>query len=218
MTQKRLFIILAILCFVTFIGIGGLYYFGDMMLRKQTKTLLDKKIDIAALEEEEKSLAQAKKDIEKYKNINEISKAIVPQDKDQAKTVRDILSNAAKSQTPVQSIVFNASTLGQKTPTTTGQNGTSGTATTTPTKTPPPITQVKPVDGIPGVYSMEITLSNTKETATNYASIINFLRNLENSRRTAHIANITLTPDKQNPNIITYAITLKVYIKPETKK
>jgi hypothetical protein len=212
---KQLYFVLLAGCVIALASISGVFYLGNTLLTTQSKKLLDKKIELAAQEEEEKNISQAKKDIEKYKDINEIAKSIVPQDKDQAKTVREITNLAAKSGTPVQNISFASSSLGQKAtpaPATTGSDGQAKAAQQ------PPVTQVKAVDGINGVYAMQIDIANNSQNPTSYQSVIKFLQNLENNRRTAHITNITITPDSKNTSSITYTISMQVYIKPEVKK
>ncbi len=54
---------------------------GDSILRKQSEKLLSLKLDNQVIETQQASLTQAKKDIEKYDELEKISKQIVPQDK-----------------------------------------------------------------------------------------------------------------------------------------
>jgi len=145
-----------------------------------------------------------------------MTKSIVPQDKDQAKTLREIYKIAENNGVPVKTITFSTSTLGQKAvpvPKTEDKS-----ATTAPKQTTPPITQVKPVDGISGVYTMEIVLANDSNSLVSFDNITKFMNGLESNRRTAHITNISLTPDRKRGDKLTYNITLRVYVKPEAKK
>lgn len=216
MNSKRFYLALIALIASTLLAIVGMAVLGNIVLKKQSTKLIEEKTEYASLEAQEISLNQAKKDIIKYAELNKLTKSIVPQDKDQAKTLREIYKIAADNGVPVKSIVFNNSTLGQKTVAPSASSG-SGT-TPTQQQTAPPITQAKPVEGITGVYTMEIILSNDSENLVSYNNIIRFLAALESNRRTAHISNIILTPDRKRNNELTYNITLKVYIKPEAKK
>lgn len=213
MNSKRFFYALIALVTLTLMAIIGMAVLGNIVLKKQSVKLIEAKTEYASLEAQEISLNQAKKDVIKYSELNKLTKSIVPQDKDQAKTVREIYKIAANNGVPVKSIVFNSSTLGQTT-----SNASGGSTTTKPKQTPPPITQAKPVEGINGVYTIEIVISNDSESLVSYNNIIKFLSSLESNRRTAHISNIILTPDRKNNNNLTYNITLKVYVKPEATK
>ncbi len=215
MTSKRLFFVLIALITTTILAIIGMAVLGNIVLKKQSTKLVEAKVEYASLEAQELAFKQAQKDIVKYADLNTLTKRIVPQDKDQAKTLREIYKIAESNCVPVKTISFSNSTLGQKVvvaPKTEGQS--------TPTAKPatPPITQVKPVDGITGVYTMEIVLANDADSLVSFDNITKFMSGLEGNRRTAHISNIALTPDRKKNNRLTYNITLRVYIKPEATK
>lgn len=54
----------------------------------------------------------AKKDVEKYAYLNEIINSALPQDKDQARTVREIFLLAKQAGITIKSVQFPSSTLG----------------------------------------------------------------------------------------------------------
>lgn len=213
MTSKRLFFVLIGLISCTILAIVGMAVLGNIVLKKQSAKLLEAKVEYASLDAQEIAFKQAQKDIVKYSDLNTLTKRIVPQDKDQAKTLREIYKIAESNGVPVKTITFSTSTLGQK----------AVPAPKTETKSATPqattsITQVKPVDGINGVYTMEIILANDADSLVSFDNITKFMTGLESNRRTAHISNITLTPDRKKGNKLTYNITLRVYIKPEATK
>lgn len=221
MTSKKFFYVLLGLCGLAIISMIGMAVLGNIVLEKQSARLVDAKIAQAVVDEQEKSFNQAKKDLTKYKELNEISKSVVPQDKDQAKTIREIVKLAEESGVNIETFTFSTSTLGQKAPAASSSSGSSSGGTgDSATKAPaqPPVTQVKPVEGLSGVYSMEIIISSSSKNPSSYYNFLQFLERLEGNRRTAHITNINLVPDKKRPGYLTFTLTLKLYIKPEAKK
>ena len=183
---------------------------GNTLLQKESKKLVELKVQNKAIEQQESSLKQAKKDIEKYKQLNDIAKSIVPQDKDQAKTIREITKIAEESGIQLKGFTFQASNLGQTPVVTPKPSGSEGSATTA-TPTAPPLSQVKAVDGIPGVYSLDITITPVEKQPIPYSKFLNFLEKLENNRRTAHVDKISVNPTE---NGVTFSLSVKAYVKP----
>ncbi|HSX27287.1 MAG TPA: hypothetical protein VLG25_00725 [Patescibacteria group bacterium] len=186
---------------------------GNRILQTKTDQLIALKLDSHTLDEQQKSLVQAKRDIEKYSDLEKIAATIVPQEKDQARTVREIIKIAADNGITISNISFTSSSLGnttvKSTPTTT-QTETTTQATTTKV----PTTQVKPVDGINGLYVMEINVQTNLNKPVPYQNLLNFLQQLEQNRRTSQVTNITVQPDSKDRSSVTFTLTLNVYIKP----
>lgn len=209
MRNKRFFFGICALFVLVLMLIGAAAFFGVQQLSKQSSKLQSIKAEEATVEKQKASQTQAKKDIAKYSELNNLTKSIVPQDKDQAKTVREINNIASQSGVSLKSVTFNSSTLGQiKAAPSSGTSGTSGTKT----QATPSITQVKPVDGIPGVYALEIVIANDEDSLITYNQLINFLSKLESNRRTAHVDKISITPKKGGK--LSFSITLNAYVKP----
>ena len=136
-----------------------------------------------------------KADIAKYSGLNIIAKSVVPQDKDQAQTVSEIVKIANESGiAKLSSITFPASTLG-------------GPGVNT-------LTQVTVVKGIPGVYLLPITITQDTTSAIPYTQFLTFLQKLENNRRTSQVTAINLQPDSKNSKNISFTLTVNEYIKP----
>jgi hypothetical protein len=201
--------VLALLIIALFAGV----YYGNALLQKQSKKVTDAKAQNMVAEQQKISLSQAKKDIDKYSELNEISKSIVPQDKDQAKTVLEINKIAAESGIRLNSITFASSNLGQQAPKPQATSSDGGDAAKATTPTAPPISQVKPVDGIKGVYALEINITTTEKDAVSYQSFIEFLEKLESNRRTAHVDKIVIKPTKDR-DALSFSLTLNAYVKP----
>jgi hypothetical protein len=211
MTSKKVFFaMLGAVVIVTGLTTASVVL-GSSMLKKKSAELVELKLQDRLIEEQERALVQAKKDIEKYHELDEAAKAIVPQDKDQAKTVREIISLADQSGVKISSISFPESSLGTKVPLISPTTNTDG-ATSAPAVQAPPITQVKPVDGIKGVYEMSVAITVTNEIT--YLQLIDFLTRLEQNRRTAQITNISISPNQLNRNFLNFNIEMNVFVKP----
>jgi hypothetical protein len=198
-SKKFYFLLLSILALVC-LGILGGAYGANSALQASAKDLLDQKALGKALEAQKQQLTKDKRDIEKYRELNNIATKIVPQDKDQAEAVRQIVKIAAASNVPhLSSVTFPTSTLG----------GVSGNASTGSN-----LTQLTPVKGISGVYILPITVQVNESSAVPYATLINFLQGLEANRRTSQVSNITVTPKSDNPNLVSFTLVIEEYIKP----
>jgi hypothetical protein len=216
MTSKRLFFVLSSsLVLLVGLSIAGVI-FGNLFLERETRKIIDLKIESLALDEQQRSLIQAKKDIDKYAELEQISRSVVPQEKDQARTVREIIKLAEESGVPIANISFPASNLGQgaaKKPAST-QPSSDSESTKSPAAPTTQATQVKPVEGIPGVYQLEITVQSASSSPVPYENMLAFLSRLEQNRRTAHITNLSVTPSSANRNRVVFNLVVNAYIKP----
>lgn len=218
MSSKRLYFVL--LGVVVLLGIGGIasVYFGNDQLKRKSHQLRELKIESGALEEQQKALIQAKKDIDKYSELEKIAKSIVPQEKDQARTVREIVKLGGDHGIRIASITFPASTLGQVgagAKPSTAPPPAPGAAAAAPATAPAlATTQVKAVEGIPGVYQMEVNVQADSSAPVTYQQLLDFLKSLEQSRRTSQVSNLTVTPDQRRRNMVTFSLIINVHIKP----
>lgn len=216
MTSKRVFLLMLLLLGIATTGLIGSVVFGDQMLQRKAKKLTDLKIENAVIDAQQTALVKAKKDIATYTELNKIAKQIVPQDKDQARAVREIITIAQQSGVGVKSITFPASNLGQSAPAASGStDGTSKTGESADSKNAtPPVSQVRPVDGITGVYQLELSVNTDASKPITYVQLIDFLGRLEQNRRTAQITNLSIQPSATNRNQLTFNVQLTIYIKP----
>ncbi len=211
MSSKRVYFImtggLVALCLV----FAAAIVLGNQMLVKKSAKLLDLKVSNRTLDEQQLSLLQAKKDVEKYADLNRIANTVVPQEKDQARTVRELINIASASGVKIASIAFPSSNLGQAIP---KPVATTDGGTPTPTVTTPPLSQVKPVDNIKGLYQLEITIQSEASSPVPYSQLIDFLSRLEKNRRTAQVTSINVQPSAKSRDLVTFNIVINVYIKP----
>ena len=203
MNSKKLFFILCgLIILVNGAGAAVLVY-GNKMIVKQNEKLTSLKIEASSLEDVQQSLVAAKKDVQTYSEVEKIAKTVVPQEKDQARTVREIVKLASESGIGISSVSFPSSSLGNKTATTPGS------AATTPTGN----TQTQKVDGISNVERLEVTISSDTSNPVLFTSFVSFLNSLEQNRRTSQVTNINIQPTSENRNFLTFTLTLNVYIK-----
>lgn len=201
----------AMLGIIALLGIisAGSAYLGHMVLSKRAAQLTTLKLDTKLLDEQQVALQQANKDLQTYAPLGELAKSIVPQDKNQAAATREILSIAAETGIPISSITFPSSTLGTPQP-----KASTGSGTSTTTTTAPPLTQVKPVESIKGLYRMEIVVQSDQSKPQPYTNLQNFLAKLEQNRRTAQVSQLIITPYPKDISLLTFALTINVFVKP----
>lgn len=201
MNSKRLyflFIGVLVLLGCAFVGVG---YGANQLLTAQATKLSKLKAQSQTNDTLQSVLNQNKKDIAKYASLNKIAQTIVPQDKDQAEAVREIVNLAAQSGIGrLSSITFPASTLGTPTP------GVLGTGTK--------LTQVLPVPGISGVYDLPIKVSQDASSPVYYSQLVAFIKRLEQNRRTAQVTSINIQPNQAAPNKVAFTLTIDEFIKP----
>lgn len=203
MNSKMMFFVLCgLLLIVNGSGVAAFIY-GNKMLTQENEKLTKVKVEASSLEEVQRSLVNAKKDIQTYSDVEKIAKTVVPQEKDQARTVREIVKLAADSGISISSVSFPSSSLGNKT---TAAPGAAATAPTTNTQT-------QKVDGISNVERLEVTVSSDTSKPVVFTSFVSFLNRLEQNRRTAQVTNINIQPLSDNRNFLTFTLTLNVYIK-----
>jgi hypothetical protein len=206
MNSKRVFYLMAAMIGILVCAIVASAYLANTILSKKAASLNDLKLQSKVLEEKQLSLVKAKKDVQKYSTLEAIAKTIVPQDKDQALTVREIVKLADESGIKLSSINFPSSSLGNP--------GAARPATPAGGAAAPNLTQVEPVTGNPGLYVLPITISQGSATPVPYNQFIDFLSRLEQNRRTAHVSSIVLQPSSNNRNMLSFTLTLDQYIKP----
>ncbi|HEX5744189.1 MAG TPA: hypothetical protein VFX84_01940, partial [Candidatus Saccharimonadales bacterium] len=199
-----------------FVAMLGGAYGANKLLVGQADKLRAQKAKSKALDQERLSIDQAEKDIKKYSALNEIAKAVVPQDKSQAEAVREIVNIAAANGVTLASVTFPASSLGNQ------PGGTSSASAGAQAATPAApvnssadkLSQLTAVKNIPGVYQLPITIRGDANNPVRYDRFISFLSGLEHNRRTAQVESIILSPDVRDSSLVTFELTLSEYIKP----
>ena len=185
-------------------------YLGLMVLGSESKHMVDLKVQSQTAESQLSDLQQAKKDVEQYSYFKQVASTVIPNDKDQAETILEINQIAEAAGIQLQSITFPASNLGISS----SQDATSSSSTSSA------ISQAKPVSGIAGLYSLQLTItpdtSNTVPASkqVTYAKMIDFLNRIENNRHTAQITNFNILPASNNQSL-SFNLTINIFIRPQ---
>lgn len=205
MTNKRLRWLLIGLLGLLFVALVTSTYEANSLFESQASKLIILKAKSLALASEQQSLIQAKKDIATYSNLEKIAKSVVPQDKDQAEAVREIVNIAASYSVSLSTVSFPASTLGSYVdPVVASTIKSSGSS----------LSQLTPVKNISGVYQLQITVVGDPTKPVAYDKFISFLSALEHNRRTAQVISIAIQPNTANRSLLTFSLILNEYIKP----
>lgn len=193
LNAKRVYVALSCAIVAAIIVLGVCVYFANQLLMERSKDVHDARLKTLVLEEAQNGLRKAKADIEKYRGLAEVAKAIVPQDKDQAQTVREIANLAAANDIKLGAITFPTSSLGESKAVD---------------------SQLKPVPTIKGTYALNIIVRSDAKVSASFDNLLGFLDDLENNRRTALVTGISLTPDVLKPGKVQFSLTINEYIKP----
>jgi type II secretory pathway pseudopilin PulG len=201
----------AIVLFIIIL-IGGL-----SLLSAKSNQVVNQKLESEKLEAQLSSLGVAKYEVDKYSYFTDVAKTVIPNDKDQAQAVLDIFKMADESGISIQNVTFPDSNLGA--PGSTSSGGTSASGASAKTA----LSQAKAVDGIPGLYSVELTITpeSSPELPVSkqitYGKLIDFLQKLENNRRTAQITSVIVQPqgNEDGPSpYINFTLKVNIFIKP----
>ncbi len=200
MTPKKLYYLLLVCLALTIAGLLSSGFIANGLLTKKAATLSKLKAEVENQSDLQVALSRNKRELRTYEPLNQVAKAIVPQEKDQAITVREISRMATESNIQkLSSITFPASSLG----------GTSASSSAPGNK----LSQLTPIKGLSGVSLLPITVSLSSSTPTTYGDFISFLSKLEQNRRTAQVTSINITPDASDPSRISFTLVINKYVK-----
>lgn len=215
MSSKRVFfLICGLIVVLAGLAVGGAYE-ASLQFAHESHKLASLKLQSQVLASEQTNLLKAKKDVAAYAPLEQIAQTIVPQDKDQAEAVREIIKIAQASGINPTSISFPSSNLGAGL----AAGSAGGSSSTTPVPVPAPgaasnLSQLTPVVGITGVYDLKITVQQDAATPVSYTKFIDFLSHLEQNRRTAQVTGIVLQPDPKDRHLLSFTLTLDEFIRP----
>lgn len=175
---------------------------GIKILKTEGDTLLEAKTAKDVIGQEEQDLKQAIKNIKEYSKYKDIAASLVPQDKDQANTISELSLMAEASGITLGSIDFPRSALGE------------ATKKNAKTKVDPNTTQLTELTDLKGVYVLPITVTSHADVPVTYSQIINYIAQLESSRRTAQVTNISISRNSKAANMHNFTININTYVKP----
>lgn len=203
MSSKRIFYVLIAVCVLLIAGMLFATYQGAALLQAKGDSLLELKLENEVLADKQLELVQARKDIQTYAELESIAKSIVPQEKDQARTIREIVAIADESGVPLSTIQFPESALGVVQKKSSSKKSVDSSTS-----------QLTAVEGAKGLYAMQITVISNPDEPVKYSQMLDMLRRLEQNRRTAHVTNLSITPSETDRNAVTFTLTVTVFIKP----
>lgn len=201
MNSKKFFFVLISGLGIMIIIFGAGAYQATKILQSEGSKLVDLKLADKVLDKQQEGLLKAKRDIEKFSELEAIAKSIVPQSKDQASTIAEISNMANQAGINLSSIKFPQSNLGSATKKGSKQSS------------DPAKSQLTELPDLKGVYIMDIEVSNNTRSPITYDQIIKFLQLLESSRRTAQVTNINITPEASG--YFQLSININTYVRPE---
>lgn len=204
MNAKRVYLIMSIALGLLIAVMVAVTLGGEKMLKKESGELMNTKLENEVLNNEQTSLDQAKQDLKKYEELNQLAKEIVPTGKDQAKTTREILALADEAGITIATVGFPASDLGSP------QQAPAGGGP----KVNNSISQATPVEGIKDLLQLEIDITSNSKVPCTYDQLITFLKKLELNRRTAQVSTLSIQPDPKDNSLLSFSLTITVYIKP----
>ncbi len=223
MNSRKLYYVMIGLVILMVGGFVSIVIAGNNYLGQQADKLFAAKLDQKSLNEQQTALIKAKRDLQQYQELRSIAKTIVPQDKDQARAVREIVRIAEESGVSLESITFDDSNLGRApvapAPAQGGEPTTSDQTPAQPSSasqsSAPPVTQAQPVTGIPGLFQVPVTIISTKD-GNQFDNFILFLSKLENNRRTAQVEKVNITTGRTQTGqpFINFSLTVNIFVKP----
>lgn len=195
MSAKHVHYALIAAIVIVLLGIVGATHSFSKLFTAQSVELAASRGISDQLSTQQVGLIKAKRDLEQYADLARITNTIVPQDKDQAQTVRELVGIADDNNVTLNNINFPSSSLG----------GRSSTAK---------FSQLQKVRDISGVYNLQITVSNNVNSAVSYDQLLGFLEDLENNRRTAAVSSVSIQPQGGDANSIVFTLVINTYVKP----
>lgn len=216
MNVKRFRLILLGVFGLSILTFAGICVLGLGILQDKSLQMVDLKLKNKAAESQLINLEVSKKDIDKYSYFKEVAKSVIPDDKDQAQAVLEIFQMAQAAGISIQNITFPTSNLGARSsaPATTAAPN-----TTTPSASASKvISQAVPVSGIPGLYSVQLTI--TPQTGSQlapaqqvtYPKMLDFISRIENNRRTSQITQVNIQPGIGGTQL-NFNLSINIFIK-----
>jgi hypothetical protein len=221
MTPKRVYLLLIAVMVLLGAGMAAAAYGAQTVMASQSDRLVKARANLGALSLQQTNLIEAKKELVSYAPLYQISKVVVPESKDQAETVRQIVKLASDNDVTLGSITFPSSTLGTGAATATNATAPSAASTNAASNTSLPTnrySQLTLVPQIPGVYTLPITIVSDTTHPVTYSRLIAFLQALEQNRLTAQVSSVDISLPNSSTNSSTVAINFSlitnIYIKP----
>lgn len=182
---------------------------GLSLLSAKSRQLVNLRVQSQTADAQLSNLEQTKKDVEKYSYFKDVAQTVIPNDKDQAEAVLELNQMAAQAGISLQNITFATSNLGGKTTASSAAASSAASA----------ISQAQPVPGAAGLYALELTITadNSRTLPASlqvtYPKILDFLKRIESSRRTAQIVEVNIQPVADSDSL-SLTLVINIFMKP----
>lgn len=208
-TPKKIYYLMISLIFITILLIFSSIYLGRQLLLKSQSSLVEAKLYNYTQEKTEEIFRKNQKLLNENADIAQILSNIVPSEKDQARAVRELNAIAEANNLNVVSVSFPRSDL--LTPAKTTETKTDQSSNDKALDQSKSISQAKPIKGMNGVYSIELTTEISSKDGQRIPTdqILSLLQNIENNRRNMRIGSINISSNGETINL-----KLMIFIKP----
>lgn len=215
--------------FLLLIFVGGLALsiwivrYANAQLAATSADLTTLRTDIANLEHKREGLQKAKVILANNEDTLDTLSKVIPEDKDQAKIVKEIYSIADKAGVSIESVGFPASTLGSPaakvaTPAISNGTTTDGSKPATPQKS---ISQATPLKDIPGIQAIELSIGAISSktlplgSGVRYSELMSFIRQIERNQRAIQITALGIGQGQivNGEQTFTLTISLTIFVR-----
>lgn len=200
-SPKKVYFLLIAIFFVVGASIAAMLYLSKNFLSVSEDELVEAKLEIAKQEETERIYRENINNLEEFSKVATILEEVIPQEKDQARAVREIDLIAKQNGLAINTLSFPSSDLNKPAPA-------SGAAAQPINNA---VSQAKPIAGLPGVLGININIelrsSNNSSISTD--QLLGMLRDLENNRRNMRVTSINFNAGGE-----TVDMQIIIFIKP----
>ncbi len=228
MNPKRFYYVLIGGIFLLAVGSVGITWVARNWLSARSLVTVNLKLDILGLQQKQRAGIIARGDLETYKKDREDLVNVIPRQKDQVDLLSQLQQIGDEADVTIGSITFPSSELGNAAAAqpAAAPSDDSAAKSTSPTPTPAPaaakstVTQAKPVDGISGLYAIQITLSSITQKSSSkgltYEQTLSLLKAIEHNKHIFQMTNVNITPQKSttdNSTLYQIGINLNTYLR-----
>lgn len=186
---KRTFYMLIAINVLLIGGIVGAYLFASNFAKQKSKEIAVLKADIETNDQTLNSHRELERSLSQSKELAEIAKEVLPQDKNQSLALQEINKFASESGVAIKQVTFN-------TP--------SNKKSTGPTLTSP--------SNLKGVSVLSVSVKADK---MQYEQLLTLLKKFEDNRRRMQVTSISLAPSTSNLGQLDRVdLLVDIYLKP----
>jgi Tfp pilus assembly protein PilO len=177
--------LLALLLVVLAVVVASLYW-SKSQLDQRSETIDEKRQQTAELDSKIDAAIKLRQELEVKSELVTVTEEILPSSKSQENIVGELIDIAANRGLKLASIAFSGAQ----------------------SSADPETSQTEKVDGLPGVFSLNVTTS----IETDYENVLQFLEDLENNKRQFEVTSLSISPNEGSQ--FTVSLSIVTYIKP----